>query len=243
MQQKIFSILFEKDEVTWKSLIQRLIREEGMDPWDIDVSLIAKKYVKILKKLKDMDFRLSGKVVLAAAILLKMKSSRLVGEDLTELDRLIASAEPYEDDFAAAFYDQLEMELDEQAPVQPEIPDLVPKTPQPRTRKVSVYDLMEALEQALVVKKRRIVRNIPEKKMEIPKKEKDITEVIKVIYNKIVGFFDKNDKELFFTELIESDTKEDKVFTFIPLLHLDRDCKVSLDQKQHFGPIQISLRN
>src|SRR3989338_9153432 len=92
--ERIFSIIFSKaDEVTWQSIIFDLVKSEQMDPWDIDISTITQKYIHMLKTLKEHDFRVSGKVLLAAAILLKMKSHKLVGEDLNELDRLLIGVE------------------------------------------------------------------------------------------------------------------------------------------------------
>ena len=48
-----------------------------------------------VKKLQEMNFFISGKVVLASAILLKIKSNRLVNEDIARLDNLLY---PSEDD-------------------------------------------------------------------------------------------------------------------------------------------------
>ena len=39
----------------------------------------------------------------------------------------------------------------------------------------------------------------------------------------------------------EEPTKEDKVFTFIPLLHLTNQRKIDLNQENHFGEIEIVL--
>ena len=81
--EKIFNVIFSKaDEVTWQSIIYELVKSEQMDPWDIDISLLTQKYIEILRSLKEHDFRVSGKVLLAAAILLKIKSTKLVGEEL-----------------------------------------------------------------------------------------------------------------------------------------------------------------
>ncbi|HIJ18946.1 TPA: segregation/condensation protein A, partial [Candidatus Woesearchaeota archaeon] len=90
---RIFSLLTQQDEITWQTILYDLVRKEGMDPWDVDISLIARRYIELIRKLKEHDFRLSGKVLLAAAILLKLKSSKLVDEDITELDRLIRGEE------------------------------------------------------------------------------------------------------------------------------------------------------
>ena len=91
--ERIFQILYKEDEVTWQSLLYELVKKEGMNPWDINISLLTKEYIDTIKKLKELDFRISGKVLLAAAILLKMKSNRLLNEDISEFDRLITQEE------------------------------------------------------------------------------------------------------------------------------------------------------
>lgn len=243
MQQQVFDLLLGSDEVTWQSIIYKLVREEGMDPWDIDISLLSKKYIQMLRKLKEMDFRISGKVLLAAAIMLKLKSTRLIGEDMNQFDMLIANAEQGGES-AEDFYNQLESELSGSyagAGVVAGFPMLMPKTPQPRVRKVSIYDLIQSLEKALEVNQRRVLRTIPQREMKKPVKEKDITLIISEIYLRIVKLF-SSDKPLFFTNLLSTDTKEEKLSTFVPLLHLAKDRKLDLDQKKHFGPIQILLR-
>ncbi|MFH2028457.1 MAG: segregation/condensation protein A, partial [Nanoarchaeota archaeon] len=45
-----------------------------------------------------------------------------------------------------------------------------------------------------------------------------------------------------FSQLIPDDTREGRVYTFIPLLHLTNQRKVDLEQYQHFGDIEIMLR-
>lgn len=106
MVDQIFKILLEGDEVTWQQLLTNLVKKDKMDPWDLDVSLLTKRYIGMIKKMKELDFRVSGKVVLAAAILLKLKSNRLLGEEIDELDRLM---NPQDDDIEG-FYDELEIE-------------------------------------------------------------------------------------------------------------------------------------
>ena len=236
---QIFDWVSASDEITWRNLIYEAIRQERMDPWDIDVSSLTKKYLEMLKTLKHMDFNVSGKVLLAAAILLKIKSKRLVNEDITELDSLMATEEAdYE-----GFYDDLEAEYQTHGLAEEEAV-LYPHVPQPRQRKVSVYDLVNALQRALEVKHRRVLRNIPAVKVEIPEKRVDITELIKDVYDKIKGLFMKN-KKITFSQLVQSEKKEDKIRTFIPLLHLAHvdQRKIDLSQKEPFGEIEIKLYN
>ena len=239
MQEKIFQMLLNKDELTWQSLLYDLVREEKMNPWDINVSTLTQRFIEMIKNMQKMDLMISGKVVLAAAILLKIKSNRLLGQDLTNLDRLFAQSEG-EEDFSDDFMQMLEAEAKgEETPLR-----LIPRTPQPRKRKVSIFDLINALDKALEVKKRRVERYIPDVEMQIPTKKVDITKMIKDIYQKINTHFSENgDKTLTFSQLVTSENKLDKVYAFIPLLHLANhdQRKIDLEQKEHFGEIEITM--
>jgi len=239
-QERIFQILFENDEITWKQIIFGLIETEEMDPWDIDISRIAQQFLKMLRTLTRLDFRISGKMVLASAILLKMKSTKLVDEEIAALDQLINSA-----DEPVALFDEFPVDgsllIQEEAPG--ERPRLVPRTPQPRKRKVSVYDLVEALEQALEVDANR-VRFQPRilQEVTLPDNPLDMGQLIRHVYEKVNKHYKgRNAVMLTFEELVPSDAKEDKVLTFIPLLHLDFQRKVDMLQEEHFGPISIKL--
>jgi len=232
--EKIFQLLYSQDEVTWQALLYELIKKEQMNPWDVNISLLTKKYIETIKKLEELDFRISGKVLLAAAILLKIKSDRLLNEDLSELDRLLTQEEELID----------ELDLEEPQRLYEEKHPLIPRTPQPRKRKVSVFDLVKALEKALEVKQRRVMNSIPPMDVKIPKKTRDITQIIREVYGKIKSFFIINkQKSLTFTQLVPSKTKEDKIYTFIPLLHLTTQRKVDLNQQEHFGEIEIILNS
>jgi segregation and condensation protein A len=241
MQERIFKLVFEEDDVTWQSILYDLVRKEQMNPWDIDVSLLAQRYIEMLKKLQRMDFRISGKVLLAAAILLRIKSTRLVGDDLLDLDRLLYAQDEIDED---QFYDELENQAREKE--REEIPDLIPRTPQPRKRKVSIYDLISALEQALEVKRRRVMKYIPPLDMKAPEKKVDISQVIKHVYLRILKYFSSGQQLMTFSQLVPSDSRSDKVYTFIPLLYLathsaETPRRIELWQKEHFGEIEIML--
>jgi len=242
--EHVFQILFDSDELTWKQIIFGLIEAEEMDSWDIDISLIAQKFLEMLKTLKRMDFRIGGKIVLASAILLKMKSKKLMEEEIAALDQLISSAD---DPVDMGFFDEFPLDGsilgDGPLPGRPEKPRLVPRTPQPRKRKVSVYDLVEALEEALETDAKR-VRNIPKiiKEAKTPKDHVDMSAIIQAVYDQVNTHYKGEEAPLLtFDDLLASDEKEDKVLTFIPLLHLDFQRKIDLRQKKHFETINIHL--
>lgn len=240
MEDKLFNLLVEQEDITWKDIIYDLIKTEQLDPWDVDISRLTNRYIETIKDLKKADFKLSGKVLLAAALMLNMKGKRLVGEDLDALDRLIAQKDFNEQEF----YDELENATfrDPSQIPESERMQLVPRMPQPRLRKVSVYDLVAALEKALEVKKRRLLRELPAAHTYLPKKNRDITLMIKGLYKHILDFFSANpSKKLTFAALTPNATKEDKIFTFIPLLHLTNERKIDIHQPEHFGDFRIHL--
>lgn len=238
MQDRILDLLMEKNEISWQSMLYDLVKAEGMDPWDIDVSLLAEKFLERLRHIKEMDLNISGKVVLAAAILLKIKSKRLVGEDLDNLDRLFAQSEQSEDDLYDELMSPAAKEREKYDPQK-----LIPRTPQMRKRKVSIYDLVHALQKAMEVKRRKVVREIPPMGINMPDKKFELGAVIKNIYGRIKFYFMKNEgKKLTFSQLIpQHPTKQDKVYTFIPLLHLTNQRMIDLYQQQHFGEIEVEL--
>ncbi len=232
---RIFNLLFVEDELSWKDLIFKLIDEEHMDPWDIDVSILSQKFLEMLTKLKELDFRISGKMVLASAILLKMKSDILIEQDIARFDNMMNNPEE-------------NMPLDDSRPAYDASgkPTIYPRTPQPRKRKVSVYDLVNALEKALEVESKRKRYAVNPKKIDvkIPEHKFDLGKAMSTVYARVETHYNtkKNkDKLLTFDDLVVSDSKKDKVLTFVPLLHLDTQRKIDLEQETHFDKIHVKL--
>ena len=120
------------------------------------------------------------------------------------------------------------------------------KTPQARKKKVSINDLISALEKAMEVNQRRIIKRaelerIPDNLI-IPEKGININQLIKELYNKIINIF-KKQQTLTFTQLVGNGSKEEKIRTFIPLLHLDTQEKINLNQEKAFEEINITLKS
>ncbi len=233
MQDQILDMLLKKDEITWQSLLYELVRTEQMNPWDIDISILSKKYLETVRKLQEINFFISGKVILASAILLKIKSDKLLNENITQFDNQLFQREQVESS-----------ESIEEAVSEIIHPKLTIKTPIARRRKVTINDLINALEKAMKVDerrtvKRRLLTEVPAN-IKIPERV-DIKERIKGIYSKIRNFFTTKKEVLTFDKLVESDKREDKIFTFVPLLHLDNQQKINLLQEEHFGEIRIEL--
>ena len=232
MQEQIYDMLLKENEVTWKDIIYNLVKTEQMNPWDVDLSILTARYIQTVKDMKEMNYQVSGKVLLASAMLLKIKSQRLVKEDICNFDSyLFHTEEEFEElgDFLPFHEHKVE------------IPKLGIRTPQARKRKVSVADLIGALEKALKVdtrRKLRLSRFLSINKPIIPEKTVDIHDLIDKLQNKLMGLFTKNTKTTF-SEILPSEKKEDKIYTFMPLLYLHNQKLINLEQEEHLGEIHI----
>lgn len=242
MQDKIFDILLQNDDITWKTLIYDLVKSEEMDPWDIDVAILSQRFITVIKEMQENDLKISGKMLLAAAILLKMKSAHLIDHDIALLDQLINETEE-------EIMDEVEDWIDESGQEksgEKQEYKLIPRHPQPRDRKVSIHDLVDALQKAMESKKK-VLQKYKPVKFSMPEHKFDIMEIIRELYNKITYYSDKEKAEnieLTFTKLLPPRAgRLEKVYTFIPMLHLDNQRKINTRQEEEFGEIYIRLMN
>ncbi|MBI4153930.1 segregation/condensation protein A [Candidatus Woesearchaeota archaeon] len=238
MQDKLYELLMKDDEITWQSIILGLVKSEEMDPWDVDVSLLTKRYIETVKQLKETNFFISGKMVLASAILVKIKSNKLVEEEIARLDNALFPPEEGLDDLDA-FAEFKERPKFDALP-------LAIKTPQARKKKVTVHDLISALERALEVNKRRILKRNAWwnfNKPTIPEKPVDIFQLIETLFERIKSLFHKKEK-ITYTKLLPETgnlSKKDKILTLYPLLYLETQNRINLTQQEHFGEIEIEV--
>lgn len=234
-QQQIQDLLFG-DKLSWQAIIYDLINTEQLDPWNIDLALLAQKFLERVRELEEANFFVSSKVLLAAALLLRMKSEILLHEDLQSLDDVLFGKKEERK------YIQERIELDE------DIPQLIVRTPLPRYKKVTLEELMKALGNAIKTENRRIRKVVLAKQQEfemavsLPKQRINLQDRIREVYAKLKVIFAEREHKLAFSELAGS-TIEERVLTFIPLLHLDNQQKVWLEQEGHFAEIWILLKH
>jgi segregation and condensation protein A len=234
MHDQIMDMLIKEEEISWKTIIYDLVKTGEINPWDVNLTILTQKYIEIIKKLKEHDLKLSGKVLLAAAILLKIKTGHLIDNDIFKLDALINQGEDLEE-IEDEIYQGIEgYKKDKQSYT------LIPRNPQPRNRKVSIHDLVNALQRAMISKKRVLEKMRPEK-FAMPSRTYDIMEVIHEMVQKI-GYYSKKDDKLTFSRLLPPKAgKQEKVYTFIPLLHLENQHKIEMVQEKPFDEIHVKL--
>ena len=227
-QEFLYNLIFKEDDVTWQAVIYELAREGKIDPWDIDVSILAGEYLQMIRKLKEMNFRLSGKVILAAAVLLKMKAERIGLEQLMYLMNPPEEPEGAEDDLDVEKH-FTKAELRSRIPI-------------PRKRKVTIFELVDALKKAIEVderRKRRISSLKPDPKPLVIKKP-DIFSKINIVFSKLRDLAKKFKSKLIpFEEVLPSKQKRDVIWTLIPLLHIANEGKLELQQEEAFGKVFI----
>lgn len=233
-QQQVHDILFNR-EIGWQEIIYDLINTEQLDPWDINITILTDKYLETLQKLEEADFFISSKVLLAAALLLRIKSEILLNQYIKSIDEILFGKKEFLNN------KKLErIELDEQ------IPELIPRSPMPRFKRVSLNELMEALNKAMITENRRIKKEIVKSNtlreigISFPKRKISITDKIKQIFAKIVYSLEenKNEKKIHYNFII-GEEKNEKIFSFAPLLYLEHQKKIWLEQNEHFGDIYI----
>jgi len=236
-QEQIHDLLF-KDTHSWQSIIYDLINTEQLDPWNIDISLLANRYLEKLRVLEEANFFISSKVLLAASLLLRIKSEILLTEYIPSLDEILFGKKEEK------VYKQERIELDE------DLPGLVPRTPLPRFRRVTLEELMGALNKAINTETRRIKKAILIRQQEyetglaLPQANINLEEHIESLYEKIVALFESRNSRMAFSELIKGEyqDKEKRVIAFMSLLHLDNQQKIWLEQENHFDEIWFWLK-
>jgi|APSaa5957512576_1039674.scaffolds.fasta_scaffold24749_3 segregation and condensation protein A len=235
INQSQFYDLITGGELSWQSLIYELIKTEQLDPWDIDIGVLADKYVETISELEDDEFFISSKVLLACALLLRLKSEILANNYIRELNEMLFGHKK-----------EMQVTLDLQSFVidEGELPILIPKTPMARHKKVTLEQLMGALNHAINTENRRIKRHIKSKQAEksalvvLPKDTHVPLKVrIKNIFSIIQGHLDTNKEHVGFHELAKDN--EEKLATFLPVLHLSNQGKLYLHQPRHFEEIYI----
>ncbi len=236
-QEEIHDLLFNR-EIGWQEIIYDLINTEQLDPWDVDIIILTERYLEKISEYEETDFFVSSKVLLAAALLLRIKSEVLLNKHIKSIDEILFGREEKKPIVLER------IELDE------EIPELVPRTPLPRFKKVTLKELIESLNKAISTENRRIKREILDKNalkeagFAIPKRKINIKSKIQNLYNDLQTYFKQNEKKkkISYTEFTGKN-KEEKIISFQPLLHLEHQKKIWLDQDEHFNEIYIWLRH
>ena len=92
------NITNENNEVDGIEILVQMARQAKIDPWNIDIIDITDKYLTHLFQSKSQNLRLTGRTLLFASILLKLKSNILEGVELSDFDTQPEEPEFYDDE-------------------------------------------------------------------------------------------------------------------------------------------------
>ena len=210
------------NEATWRDLLLDLAEKNKLDPWNIDIIDIVDKYIDTVKKLKVLDLRVPANIILAAAILLRLKSNYISLQDYADT----------EESSEAGF----------------ERPNIVVDTLNfrlrlPPTRKISLTELISALDEAMKIKETRLS---PSEKplpfVPIKLENFDIEAETEKLYDIMKENVDKSNMVTFSYLSRLSSINDPLLGLFIPLLFLAHKDRVTMIQEKFFSEIIIALK-
>jgi segregation and condensation protein A len=223
-EENILQMIIEKE--SWEEVIYYIVSVENLDPWNIDLVKLTDSFIRYLKAVEELDFRIPAKIVFVAAILLKLKADYL--SIFEEREESVEEPKTFEDLGIDSNLVQLSYPMKR-----------VPK------RQVTLDELINALRKAMAVEKRREERKqlfARRLQVAIPTEE-DITKRIERVMQEIDELMKKlNLERIEFKQIVEEWKRDKIVEHFIPVLHLDQERKIEIQQPEIFKEIWISKK-
>ncbi|HIH72303.1 MAG: segregation and condensation protein [Thermococcaceae archaeon] len=209
-----------EEEITPIDILLQLVTMGKVDPWNIDIVDLTEKYIERIREMQDLDLRISARAILAASILLRMKTEALLygGEDE-------------------------EGEEEEEEKIRVEVEPYVPPL-----RRVERYYTLDDLIEALMDALEEAEKKKPKKKKKVEIEEEifvvddfrvDIEKHVNRLYEIVKELYEETKEKIPFWDLIFDPTPKIVARTFLYLLFLANMGKVELIQEEPFGEIFV----
>ncbi|ASJ09550.1 chromosome segregation protein ScpA [Thermococcus siculi] len=208
-----------EEEITPVDILLQLVTMGKVDPWNIDIVDLTEKYIERLREMKELDLRVSARAILAASILVRMKSEALLHADDEEEE------EKHEE--------RLHVDVEPLAP------------PLRRVERYYTFDdlldaLMDALEEAEKRKPRKKKKvEIEEEVFVVDDFRVDIEKHVYRLHEIVVEMYRESKQPIKFWDLIFDPSPKIVARTFLYLLFLSNMGKVDLIQEEPFGEILV----
>src|SRR3989338_9898226 len=201
----------------WQDVLMTLIGEEGLDPLDIDIVKLADSFKRYLEQIQKFDFKMPSRFILVAAILLRMKAEQILDEEEQKKEK-------------TQTLPQINIE---------NIPSLMAPIVRKTTRRVTLDELVLALNKTLEFKERKEGKTLRMRRAveRLIGDEEDIEVKIEKVFHTV-----REKKSTTFSELTAGMTVRQTVDIFLPLLYLSNRGKINCDQEEMFKEIFIKLR-
>ncbi len=212
------------DQPNWKLLLFDLVKSNDFDIWNIDIVSLTELYLKKIIQLKEGNLMVPANALLAASILLKIKTYTLKLTSIEPEEELII---PKEEDLLLNA-----LNLDNQI--------------RNKEGQVSLDDLIEAIDSIMNRPTKKNLEKMIKEKAEIefilPRTIEDINYRIDVLYTSIKKQAD-DEGCLTFKKLFSNNINNFDVVNnlFIPLLFLHQEEKINVWQDDFFSEIFIKV--
>ena len=203
-------------------ILLELVQAHKLDPWDVDIEKLTDVFVQRVQNTREPDLRLSGRTLLSASILLRMKSDYMMNSN--------------------GRGQEVEEELDEALDLT--LPELGPiMMIQRAARKITLVDLMGALQDAMkeVPVHSRPSRKGLEKVMRLLSEYHiNVEKYLEKLHRRIAEMT-AGGRAVTLMELVTERTRIGVARTLLLVLFLSVQGKVAIQQEEPFGEIFISL--
>jgi segregation and condensation protein A len=209
---------------TWKDILLDLMSSPGIDPWNIDLVILADAFIKKVREMEHMDFLIQANVILAASILLKYKSDYL---------RSLS----YQSDIADFPAEESDV------PGIEDIPDLTFSSRIPPKRQITLDELVTEMERIIKyenTERLHIPRGSITETVDLELMERNIEKDMAELLERLRANTDSEGWALF-SRLTEGHDSRTMIYTLICLLHMVQEGRAVLKQDKLFAEIFIHL--
>ena len=215
-------------------ILVELAQGGKIDPWDIDIVKLTDSFLGKVEELKKMDLRISSRTLLYSAILLRMKSSRILEVEAEEVG-----------EFDSDFLDELDLPEPEEFPL--------PRFPVRRvsTRPVTLNELifeLKKVEKTLSRKNEKKARQAAEEPHLLEDSQLTTGDVLGIAHEEAISsrlaLIWVRLAELFMTQSVVVfssflEISEDRIMDYLSLLFLASNRKIWLFQNELFEELYI----
>lgn len=234
-------------------ILVNMAKHGKVDPWNIDIVDITDKYLAQLFKMKAQNLRLTGRTLLFAAVLLKLKSNILEGIDVCDFDSAPEEDLDYTDDYDEFGQSEQEYINTNNVVSLEEVLERRTSVKLNRSRVVTLKDLIRQLQFYEEMERKRSLKNAHERAKRRVRSYARLSadDIINLahdeyIENGVMKLKDNLERIFEHEDKIELNTLTllgmDKISAYISLLFLTAESNYDLVQDEFYGELYV-VRN
>ncbi len=245
---KVLPIQTQKDTDGIKILVE-MAKTSKIDPWNIDIVDVTDKYLQELVEMKSNNLKLTGRTLLFAAILLRLKSDVLEGIDPLGQENPEELQDEFMEDYDDPDYEPDVYNTSNVVSID-EVLERRTSVRLNRKRVVTLKDLIKQLEFYEEIEKKRSLKNAHDRAKRRARSYAHFTpeDIIDIAHDEYIE--DSVDRlHSILTKLFESEEKiemselqdagMDAISTYIALLFLSARSRIDLVQDEFYSDIYV----